>query len=626
MKHSISIYLRKYVASCVALFLVVGLLCAVVPAFAHADAVDLYDTDNTLAETYTPKTELVSPATVVTDVTDRDILQNLTDSKGRTPANVILHIDDKMNVVDSKGGSLASFYDVYKSLDKKIIPIVYVNSDKVADAFVAFMRTKLNILDIAVMSKDANVVKKVRSALTGIRGIVEYEKVSSLYEIVRESTQAGAMTVVLPQKYADLASVAYLHARFKTVWVRADSSARGDVWDSLFGGAFGVIADYSVTYDVMETLFGFTRNIFNVAHRGLRKVYNENGLLGLEASMNAGVTHVELDAMLTKDKEVVIMHDDSISRTTTGSGNVANLTLEQLRSYVLKDKDASAQEKIPTLQEVIELMKSLNDQNDTDVVLILEIKADDLDLVPRIKEILDSEQDFYENIVFITFESSEHQLSALRDNMPWVPVCGLDSVNASNFASQLGALNEAHAGVDPSKGNFNSKFIHMLTDRGFTPWAWTFDEVGSKTNTTFDAVAMGLVGVTSDEADIYSDTIRYAYGRDRTNVSEENVPKVGDKLSVTLVYYNGELVIDEAEVYSVEQTDWGWQCFVIYTVDINGKEHTLYVRAINYYKPVQSNVWLIVTISVVGAVVVAGVGVTVAIVLKKKKQKQAETK
>lgn len=582
------------------------------------------ETDNKLAETYKPETKLVSPATVVTDVTSEEILQNLTDSKGQTPANVILHINDKLNVVDASGKTLGSFYDVYKSFDNKIIPIVYIDSEKVADAFVDFMYTKLNILDIAVMSKDASLVKRVRSALIGIRGIVEYEKVESLYEIVRESTEAGALTVIIPQEYADSVSVSYLQARFKTVWVRANSSSRGDIADSLFGGAFGIIADYSAAYDLMESLSGFTRNIFNIAHRGLRKVWNENGLLGIEASMNAGVTHIELDAMLTKDKQVVIMHDDSISRTTTGSGNVANMTLEELRKYVLKDKNAAAGEKIPTLEEVIDLMQTLNEENDTDVILMLEIKADDFDLVPRIKEILD-EKKFYENIIFITFDSSEHQLAALRDNLPWVPACNIDSVNTSNFASQLAFLNAAHVGIDPSKSNFTPSFIKMLTDRGFMPWAWTFDEVGSTTNTTFDGVRNGLVGVTSDEADIYSGMVRYAYGNDRKNVSEEDVPSVGDTVSITIVYYNGEIVLDSAEIYSVEKTEWGWQCFVTYTFEVEGVEQTMYLRAINYYAPVSNNTWLIITLSVVGAVVIAGIGVTLAIVLKKKKSKNAQS-
>ncbi|MCH5162151.1 MAG: hypothetical protein J1G38_01520 [Clostridiales bacterium] len=585
------------------------------------------ETDNSLAGTYNPTTGLVSPATVVTDVTSEDVLKNLTDEKGRAPSSVILHVDEKMNVVDAKGKSIGAFYDVYKSLGNKIIPVVYVNSKKAADAFVEFMHKKLYILDIAVMSKDAALVKSVRSNLIGIRGIVEYDRVKSLYSVVRESTDAGAMTVVLPQSSADSKSVAYLQARFKTVWVRANSSSLGDISDSLFGGAFGVIADYSAAYDVMENLSGFTRNIFNVAHRGLRKVYNENGLIGLEASMRAGATHVELDAMLTKDKEVVIMHDDNISRTTNGSGAVANMTLADLRKYVLKDKDSAAKERIPTLEEIIDTMKSLNDELGTDVVLILEIKADDTDLVPRIKEILD-EKEFYESIVFITFDSSEHQLAPLRDNMPWVPASGLNDANVGNFAAQLGALNAAHAGVDPSKGNITPQFIKMMTDRGFTPWAWTFDEVGSSTNTTFDAVKLGLLGVTSDEADIYSGMVRYAYGDDVKDVSQKDVPAVGDTVLITLVCYNGEESIVPAEIYAVEKTPWGWQCFVSYTVEVKGEEKTAYSRAVNYYAPVSDddggNVGLIVALCVVGGVVVAGGAVALVIVLKKKNKKKGE--
>ena len=581
------------------------------------------ETDNKLAETYAPKTELVSPATVVTDINSLVTLQNLTDINGHSPASVILHIDDNLNVIDANGGTLGTLYDIYKGLNNKIIPIISVESEKAANAFIDFMCTKLYILDIAVMSKDANLVKKVRGELIGIRGIVEYEKVNSLYEIVRESTEAGAMTVILPQKDADSASVNYLQARFKTVWVRADSNSSGDISDSIFGGAFGVIADYSAVYDLIETLSGYTRNIFNVAHRGLRKVYNENGLHGLEASMRAGVTHVELDAMLTKDKEVVIMHDDTINRTTNGTGNIKDKTLDELRQYILNDRDSSAGETIPTLKDVIKTMKGLNEENGTDVVLILEIKADDLDLVPKIKEILDKEN-FYENIVFITFDSAEHQLAALRDNMPWVPASGLDSVSVSNFASQLGGLNAAHAGVDPSKGNFSTEFIKMLTDRGFTPWSWTFDEVGSTTNTTFDGVKQGLLGVTSDEADIYSNMVQYAYGNDSINVLEDNVPAVGDTLPISLVYYSGNIEIGSAVIYSVEKTDWGWQCLATYTIELQGVKYYMYLRAINYYAPVpeQNNLWLIILLPILGSAVVAGVGATIFVVLKKKKSQK----
>ena len=620
MNNSMTRRFGKLGALCLIILLLVGLFLTSAPTFVRADVAAEREENNTLANTYSPTTQLVSPATVVTDVTSKETLSSLTDEQGRSPASVILHINSKMKVVDSKGASLGSFYDVYKSLDNKIIPIVYVNSKKEADAFVDFMNGQLYILDIAVMSSNASLVKRVRTSLPGIRGIVEYDKVKSLYNVVRESTDAGAMTVVIPQQDASSASVAYLHARFKTVWTRANSNAEGDICDALFGGALGVIADYSAVYDVMEGLSGFTRNIFNVAHRGLRKVYNENGLLGVEASMLAGVTHVELDAMLTKDNEVVIMHDDSITRTTNGSGNIKDLTLEQLRQYVLKDKNVAAGERIPTLEEVIDLMKDLNDTNGTDVVLILEIKADDADLVPRIKQIVD-DMDFYENIVFITFDSAEHQLASLRDNMPWVPASGLDSVSSSNFASKLASLNATYAGIDPSKGNFNAKFISMITDRGFTAWSWTFDEVGSNanTNTTFDGANMGILGVTSDEANIYSNMIRYAYGTDVEKATAEDIPAVGDTLPITLVYYNGENVIDLAEVYRVEETQWGWQCFVSCTIEIKGVERTVYVRAINYYKPA-NNLWLIITLSVVGAVVVAGVTATLVILLKKRKK------
>lgn len=46
-----------------------------------------------------------------------------------------------------------------------------------------------------------------------------------------------------------------------------------------------------------------------------------------------GATHVEIDLQLTLDNEIVVMHDDSIARTTNGSGNVSQMTLKELEQY-----------------------------------------------------------------------------------------------------------------------------------------------------------------------------------------------------------------------------------------------------------------------------------------------------
>ncbi|MGA9480005.1 MAG: glycerophosphodiester phosphodiesterase family protein, partial [Desulfobacterales bacterium] len=57
-----------------------------------------------------------------------------------------------------------------------------------------------------------------------------------------------------------------------------------------------------------------------IAHRGYRKRYPENTIAAFTAAFDAGVGMVELDVTLTKDRRVVVLHDDTLDRTTDGRG------------------------------------------------------------------------------------------------------------------------------------------------------------------------------------------------------------------------------------------------------------------------------------------------------------------
>lgn len=68
---------------------------------------------------------------------------------------------------------------------------------------------------------------------------------------------------------------------------------------------------------------------------------------------------IEIDVHLTKDKQLVVIHDDTIDRTTDGKGNVKDYTYEELLEFNAygKFKDKYPTEKIPTLDEVLSLVK-----------------------------------------------------------------------------------------------------------------------------------------------------------------------------------------------------------------------------------------------------------------------------
>ncbi len=98
--------------------------------------------------------------------------------------------------------------------------------------------------------------------------------------------------------------------------------------------------------------------IIVIAHRGIWHNAPENSLQAIQYSIEMGVDMVEIDIRVTKDGELVLMHDLSINRTTTGKGYVKDWTLEQLKTLNLVDGSGSVTvHKIPTLEEALLLSK-----------------------------------------------------------------------------------------------------------------------------------------------------------------------------------------------------------------------------------------------------------------------------
>ena len=98
--------------------------------------------------------------------------------------------------------------------------------------------------------------------------------------------------------------------------------------------------------------------MLNIAHRGASGTFPENTLSAFRAAVDAGADMCELDVQLTRDGAVVVIHDDTVERTTDGKGEVAKLTLEELKRLDAGAKfkgSAIKGERIPTLDEVFEV-------------------------------------------------------------------------------------------------------------------------------------------------------------------------------------------------------------------------------------------------------------------------------
>lgn len=92
------------------------------------------------------------------------------------------------------------------------------------------------------------------------------------------------------------------------------------------------------------------------AHRGCSMAYPENTLEAFRAAAELeGITGIELDVQLTWDKELVVIHDEKVDRTTNRRGYVAEYTLAELKTFEIRSVNGTYT-KIPTLREVLELL------------------------------------------------------------------------------------------------------------------------------------------------------------------------------------------------------------------------------------------------------------------------------
>ena len=111
-----------------------------------------------------------------------------------------------------------------------------------------------------------------------------------------------------------------------------------------------------------------------IAHRGSKGTHPENTLAAFAEAIVVGADGIELDVHLTKDRQLVVIHDETVARTSNGHGEVEKLTLAALQAFDAGSWFAPefAGERIPSLQEVLDLLVAKEFRG----LLNIEVKTD----------------------------------------------------------------------------------------------------------------------------------------------------------------------------------------------------------------------------------------------------------
>ena len=223
--------------------------------------------------------------------------------------------------------------------------------------------------------------------------------------------------------------------------------------------------------------------MWKFGHRGACGHAPENTLASMKKALELGVHGFEFDIQMSKDGQPVIIHDDTLERTTSGKGKVEDYTLEQLQAF-----DAGGGEKIPSLQNALDLV-------DQRCKLLIELKHEHC--APPVVDIITHYVTrmgwSYEQLIVCAF--NHLQIAQARALNPNIRTCALFvgiPVSLAEIASDAGAW-----AINPNVHHMNRALIDDARARNLKIITWTANDPRHIAY----AQSMGVDGIISDFPD-----------------------------------------------------------------------------------------------------------------------------
>ena len=216
-----------------------------------------------------------------------------------------------------------------------------------------------------------------------------------------------------------------------------------------------------------------------IAHRGASGYEPENTLRSVKKALGLGADMVEVDVHVSRDGYMVGIHDARLERTTNGKGYVKDMTLKELKKL-----DAGLGEQIPTLEEVIQLVKGK-------AQLVVEMK------VPRTEErvLQEIEENGLENEALIT--SFYHPV--IRRVKELNPNVQAGVIIASRPVKPVQLAIDANANALFPKYTFvDQQMVLVAHKNNLAVYPWTMDTL-SEIN---PLIEMGVDGIVTNKPDI----------------------------------------------------------------------------------------------------------------------------
>lgn len=233
---------------------------------------------------------------------------------------------------------------------------------------------------------------------------------------------------------------------------------------------------------IIATLGLKSQNPKIIAHRGASGYCPENTISSVKKALEIGVDLVEIDVHLSKDGEVVVIHDETIDRTTNGEGLIADYTLEELKkldagTWFGEDFEG---EQIPTFREVLELCNG-------NAILLIEVKKGKgyyENIEAKCWQIIQElgAEDWVEFQSFYDYSLVQMELAKvsvpkhklLVGVYPGLPIYVDQQLKFGNYFNK----NEIEVdGVNPNLKFVSKAFLNKLNEKSLSTYVWTVNEL-----------------------------------------------------------------------------------------------------------------------------------------------------
>lgn len=199
--------------------------------------------------------------------------------------------------------------------------------------------------------------------------------------------------------------------------------------------------------------------MLKIAHRGAKAYEPENTLQAFQKALDLNSDGIELDVHLSSDESIIVIHDETIDRTTNGKGLVNTFSLAELKSFLIDEKY-----QIPTLNEVFDLV-------DKKCLINIELKG--LSTAPKVVALIEkyiAEKNWkYDHLIISSFDwNMLEETSTLNSNIPIGVLTEENLETALAFAEKIKAK-----AIHPDFNLLNEENVRQIQEKGFLVLPWT---------------------------------------------------------------------------------------------------------------------------------------------------------